>query len=146
MKKMIKLAAVVLLLAVVATSCKKYPEGPAFTLKSKKARVEGDWSIESVKVNNNDVTSFFLGIAPGYKLAMTKDGNYTVTTNSGEQDKGTWKFGDKKETIIQTSTKNKDSAGNYEVTTSTILKLEDDAMWLKSTSSGGDVTETHFKQ
>jgi hypothetical protein len=146
MKKTIKLMAFVLLLAVVATSCKKYPEGPSMSLRTKKSRVAGDWTIESVKYNNSDVTSAYVALVPGFKMTMTKDGNYTVTTNAGEADTGTWKFDDKKENITSTSTKNKNSSGAYETSTSKILKLENDAMWVSETDSNGNITETHYKQ
>jgi hypothetical protein len=146
MKKTIKLMTLVLLLAVMTVSCKKYPEGPSMSLRSKKSRVAGDWTIESVKFNNNDVTSAYVALVPGFKMTMTKEGNYTVTSNSGELDTGTWKFDDKKENIISTSTKNKNSSGAYESSTVAVLKLENDAMWVKQTSGNGDITETHYKQ
>lgn len=146
MKKTIRLVALVLLLAVVAVSCKKYPEGPSMSLRTKKSRVAGDWTIESVKYNNSDVTSVYVALVPGFKMTMTKDGAYTVTTNAGEQDTGTWKFDDKKENITSTSTKNKNASGAYLTSTSKILKLENDAMWVSETDSNGNITETHYKQ
>ena len=50
-----------LVLAIFLTTCKKYPDGPAFSLRSAKARIAHSvWAVEYYEVNNIDSTSFFL--------------------------------------------------------------------------------------
>lgn len=43
--------------ASILSTCKKYPDGPAFSLRTKRARVIGTWSVESFSVNGEDSTS-----------------------------------------------------------------------------------------
>lgn len=51
---------VLLLLIGFAASCKKFPEGPAITFRSKKNRVEGAKEIESYTVDGADSLSYLM--------------------------------------------------------------------------------------
>ncbi len=54
MKKIsILLLLCVMLFAIPA--CQKYEDGPMFSLRSKKARVDGDWRVTKLEFNNNNV-------------------------------------------------------------------------------------------
>ena len=95
-------------LAVVATlmmgtSCKKYEEGPSFSLISKKARISNTWTIEKTVASNGTVTEWSASDRDAYTLEMKKDGTYTTKYNFGSttlEGTGTWEFGDKKESVI----------------------------------------------
>ena len=126
--------------AVSFTGCKKYEDGPALTLLTKKMRVTGDWKIEQVLVNNVDQTSAFTSFAgANYMVSIKKDGTYTISGNW--TDNGTWKFSDDKSEFITLSSQT-GSTEDHE----TILKLKNKEFWLKSTDSSGNTTEVHYAQ
>lgn len=129
-----------LLLGVGFTSCKKYPDGPAISLKSKKARVENTWVIEQAIRNGNDVTSDY----SIYTLKLNKDGdaNLKATVDFGGgfvyqgNTDGTWEFNSNKTNIIF-DYENNDFDNVYQ-----ILKLKTDELWIREI--GGE-DELHLK-
>ncbi|MBA3665257.1 MAG: hypothetical protein H0W61_13750 [Bacteroidetes bacterium] len=138
MKSIIKMALVVILLASITTSCSKYQDGPKFSLLTKKARLTGDWKIDKVTYNGNDVTSFVVaGIGANAVLDIEKDGNYKQSGN--DPDDGKWKFGEDKDDVYFTSNK----AGSKEEAYR-ILRLKSKELWLRQTESNGDVTIIHY--
>jgi hypothetical protein len=138
-KQIFRLAALLMLTAVVITGCKKYEEGPSISLLSKKSRLAGDWKIEQVLVNGSDQTSAYNLLAgSNYVMSISKDGTYKVTGNW--TDDGTWKFSSDKTQLISKS----NTAGSTENTT-TITKLKSKELWTKETENG-TTTEMHYKQ
>lgn len=137
MKKTLKLSVILLGFALIfgTTSCKKYQEGPAISFRSKKARVANTWVVEKSIVDGKEESTSPLS---GFVFEFTKDGKYNFTADETSYDKGTWDFGDKKETIVMTNE-------NGDKNTATILKLKNKELWTKETISG--VTfETHYKE
>jgi len=53
MKKIGIILSIVAGFAILFTACGKYEEGPAFNLKTKKARIVGTWGIKEITVNGN---------------------------------------------------------------------------------------------
>ena len=49
-----------LLVAFCFTDCKKYPEGPTFSLRTKMARITGVWDVEYYEASGIDSTSYVL--------------------------------------------------------------------------------------
>ena len=39
------------------TSCKKYPDGPEFSLRTRKERLANTWKVDNYKINGTDFTS-----------------------------------------------------------------------------------------
>jgi len=77
MKKIICAFAIVF---VLFPSCKKYQEGPAFTLITKKARLSNTWILESYFENNQDKTSDALIAFKDFHLVLDKNNmKYTKT-------------------------------------------------------------------
>lgn len=114
-------------------SCSKYEEGPAISLRSKKARVANTWKIESAYRNGNDVTADY----DQYQLQMTTNGdaklvalytsgNFTVEYETD----GTWKFSDDKETLVL-DFNNDEADTRYQ-----ILRLKEKELWLRE--EGGE--------
>lgn len=123
------------------TSCGKYEDGPDFTLRSKKARIAGSWTLDKFIEDGVDLTSQVT--ASGYSISFdfTKDGSYSeaeyvsgqpVGTNSG-----TWKLSLNKENLVVTYL-------GGTVTAYTILRLTNSELWLQETY-GGNITEIHLK-
>ncbi len=129
---------------VLFASCGKYTDGPGFSLRSKKSRVVGEWTVESAVQAGVDITS---SITSGgtVNLTFTKDGVYTYAYDytvfgqhlSGTLN-GTWDFSDDKVTLDI-----KDGSGS--TSSSKILRLTNKELWLEETDSNGSTYEVHYK-
>ncbi len=79
------------------TSCQKYEEGPAFTLKSKTARLTQEWQVISF---NGEVAEVDDDV---YILEFSNDGDFeeTILYADGTDNIriGTWEWQDSKETV-----------------------------------------------
>lgn len=138
MKIILKLFIVFTLFIGFTTSCKKYVDGPAFSLRTKKARLCGDWKIQSVTVNGNDMTSAFNTLlGANYVLDIEKDGGYKATGTFS--DDGKWSLGEDGDDVYFTSSK----PGSLEQA-NRILRLKNKELWLKQTGYNGDVTITKY--
>lgn len=134
MKNLRILSIAILAVTFVLGSCSKYEEGPALSLRTKKARVANTWktdkyvTADGTEVAANDEST----------SEYTKDGNVTITTGSVSFT-GTWEFNDDKTGIVTTF----DTGGFSSTTTSIIIKLENDEMWL---ADEGDynASEDHY--
>ncbi len=78
------------------TSCSKYDDGPAFSLRSKTARLTGEWEVK--EINGQSPSS------DGEELIFEfeKDGDFQFTyayDNYSYSYKGDWEWEDNKETI-----------------------------------------------
>ncbi len=115
-------------------SCNKYPDGPAFSLRTRTQRVANTWKIENYTVNGNDYTS----LVADYTETFSKDGNYSYSWGSFAGT-GTWHFeNDDKEIQI-------DGTSNQSDHRLIILKLEEKTFWYYY-MDGGDRKEYHFIQ
>ncbi len=114
------------------TSCKKYPDGPTISLRSRKERISNNWKVENYKINGSDFTS----IVTNYKETFTKEGNYSYSWDllNGS---GTWKLQNNDEEIKLTGSESQTSRTLF------ILKLEEDSFWYYS-MNGSDKHELHF--
>ncbi|MCK9480292.1 MAG: lipocalin family protein [Bacteroidia bacterium] len=109
-------AATLMFVAVNFTSCKKYEEGPSMSLRSKKARLAGEWKLDKVIYNGKDITSEFLQLMGTVELNIEKDGTAEMFYGT-QRDESTWEFNSGKDKVIFTDTRDK------ETTTLTILRL-----------------------
>jgi len=138
MKKMKNLKQYVML--VVFTSimfigfqgCKKYPDGPLISFKSRTERVSNSWKVDNYKINGNDYTS----LVTGYTELFTKDGSYSYKFGliSGT---GTWVFQNNDAEIRITGTDNQSTVTLH------IQKLEDKQFWYYI-MDGNDKKEFHM--
>lgn len=81
-------------------SCRKYDEGPAFSLRSKKQRVANVWEIETYLVNGEDKTSTIDSMFLTFEFR--KDGAYQELMSHSHMyyiDNGSWRFIEDKEAI-----------------------------------------------
>ena len=113
-------------------SCKKYPEGPIFSLRSRAERVANTWKVDNYKKNGNDFTS----LLADYTETYTKDGGYSYIMNS-IGGTGTWAFQNKDNEILLTGTSNQSTY------TLIILKLEEKEFWYYY-MDGTDKKEFHM--
>lgn len=138
MKKInILLFAVLSVALFSASSCKRYEEGPGFSLRTPKARLVNTWEIEKYLVNGQDVSSQFLPLLGSHSLEFTKDGKYEWLIDGGRE-VGTWSFDSKKERIEM------QEDGSTEKFSQKILKLTNNEFWIED-MDGADKYEVHYK-
>ncbi len=138
------LLSIAVICGIAIASCKKYEEGPAMSLRSKKARIAGEWTIDKVYFNGTDVTSSFMPSGTTYKMTIDKGGSWNdATTNSSgtTTSKGTWEFVDKKENLKMVT----EGSGDADGDTSIIVKLKNKELWFDQ-KSGSNTTRIQMKQ
>lgn len=118
------------------TSCKKYEEGPALSLRSKTARVANTWKVESYTINGADNTQSLNSI--NYTEFYDKDGNYSYSTSVGSGS-GKWEFQSDKEQIKRSGVSGQSSETLY------ILKLKEKEFWYYYLD-GNDRHEVHLME
>ena len=84
-------------------ACSKYPNGPKFTLLTKKSRMVNDWKLISYLINGNE----FINSEPETSLVIEKDGTYSRTETQtvlgqiqSTFEHGTWMFNDDKTSLM----------------------------------------------
>ncbi|MBL4706273.1 MAG: hypothetical protein JKY54_17225 [Flavobacteriales bacterium] len=100
------------------SSCGKYEDGPSFTLRSKNARLTGEWEV--VKIGTQNIT--------GYEVIweFSKDGDWDQTVDYGSYSytyAGDWEWKSSKEEIEITQG---GSSSRFE-----ILRLTNKELWLE---------------
>ncbi|MBI3509393.1 MAG: hypothetical protein HY064_01935 [Bacteroidetes bacterium] len=130
----------------VFSSCKKYEDGPALSIHTKKGRVAGDWEVEKYMEDGVDKTSDYRSIIASEDLKNSKDGTYTISETATSlfgggttSDAGTWEFINSKDDMRTLSNQSGAVAD-----TAQIIRLTNKEMWTKSVS-GSPVIETHYK-
>ena len=122
----------IILIGFITPSCKKYPDGPMFSLRSRTERVANTWKVDNYKRNGTDYTSSM----SGYTETYTKEGNYSYTWHffGGA---GKWEFQNNDKEIRITGVNGQSSRTLY------ILKLEEKQLWYYY-MDGGDKMEFHM--
>lgn len=124
-----------LVLLLIFTSCSKYPDGPAFSLLTKKERLCNDWVLVEREINGD----IFEEGSVKTKMSIEKDGSYSISSTinqlgqlQGEHEHGMWKFDDTKKLLYLY---NKDASGSNENNdpdrTYTIMELRNKKLRLK---------------
>ncbi|PLX03120.1 MAG: hypothetical protein C0594_10945 [Marinilabiliales bacterium] len=161
-RKVLSISAILLGIILILGSCSKYEEGPAFSLRTKKARLAGDWQIEKMFVDGEEVDltpdTDSLGFSLGLDVitfTFEKDGSGEISLNVmgfSLDMPYDWEFGDSKETLIITMSSTDgmsldmgggDSSMIPDNTEMTILRLTNDELWLEFDQEG-TTSEIHF--
>jgi len=130
--KILIFLSIVFISAITLTGCKKYEDGPAFSLNTKKARITNQWKLTEETINGAQHT------ISSEKIDIKKDKSYVITW-SGSSETGNWEFSSDKESI--TFTPNGSSSSD----TYKILRLKNNELWLQSTS-GSYIFEYHYEK
>ncbi len=114
--------------------CKKYDDGPTFSLRSREERISNTWRIDRAMNGSDDVTSAF----DQYELRLTKDHDASLTatytlfgTDFSFTTSGTWSFENKDEDL-RLDFEDGDADETYQ-----ILRLKETELWLRE--KGGDL-------
>lgn len=114
-------------------SCKKYPDGPFISFRSRTERVSHAWKVGSYTLNGTDLT----GTMNTYVETYTKDGNYSYSWYIlGGTSK--WSFQNKDKEIQL------NGVSSHSARTLTILKLEDTAFWYYYMDGNNNRNEFHM--
>ncbi|MDP1803292.1 MAG: hypothetical protein Q8L81_18160 [Bacteroidota bacterium] len=126
--KTILLSLFALISLITFDSCKKYPDGPTLSLRTKTGRVSNVWKVEKCTKNGADITAS----KNDRTYEFRKDGVFIYTSGS-KTEQGSWAFINKKEWLdVKTSDPYK-----WE-----ILRLKEKEMWVRE--NDGDVFEYHL--
>ncbi len=138
MKKLIVLSLVAVFFTAMF-SCKKYEEGPAVSLRTKKARLCQTWRLskafQDVQVGEEDLTDNY---PIDWEITYKKDGTWSSISN-GNDNTGKWEFDSKKESIRVTT----DGAPSEIPEVFDIVKLKKDEFWYTQTVFD-EVIEFHW--
>lgn len=115
------------------SSCSKYEEGPALSLRTKKGRITNNWKLVKYISNGVDVP---LGTTT-ITIDIKKDDTYSMSYGSYTE-VGTWAFSSSKEEV--TFTGNASSTADKH----TIIKLKGKEFWTKQVD-GTDTDEYHYE-
>ena len=133
-----------LILCISITSCKKYEDGPAISLMSKKARIANIWTVDTYYLNGKDMTTEYRQLISRDKLVIFQSGNFEYSELSTwswavPNYTGKWKFIDDKESVEMTP-------DNPAVKTKTlkILRLKNKQLWLKEQVTPDSLVEYHY--
>jgi hypothetical protein len=108
-------------------SCKKYDDGPSFTLLTKKMRITGEWKFSSAYLNGSSITSAVRkDLGEGYVWSIKNNGTYSE--NANVNDAGIWKFIDDKEAVRFTSSDTLIDPYEYR-----IRRLTNKDLWFETT-------------
>lgn len=126
MKALKSLSLAVLSITFVLGSCSKYEEGPLLSLRTKKARITGEWKVDRY-VDEDGTESNPGTFDEAARLELTKENTLSMKIDGDEVANGTWEFTSSKEGVIfDISIFGLPSdASTYQ-----IIKLENDEMWL----------------
>ena len=139
MKRIVKIFAVIAVLGISFSSCKKYEEGPGLRFRSKKARVEGEWTLSTVSENGVDQPQSSDDLDDIYKF--TKDGKMEFQDPGNATISGTWKFDSKKEKVTLSFS----FSGQAFTQVTTILKLKNNELKWEYTDGTDKYIETYTK-
>lgn len=114
----------VMILAVSGlNSCKKYPDGPGFSLLSKKTRLQGKWDLQqTVHADGTTTTDPYK-----YVLEIKKGGTFTYSEGNISA-AGKWEFSSDKEQVTFTG-------GAGVSGTLKIRRLKNRHLWLQDETS-----------
>lgn len=125
MNKIKFLPVIFLFIIIIFGACKKYDEGPAFSLRSKTDRLKGEWLCQGI-YKNGDVIDTMQTFADSYKLQFYADGN-GISYFGAWNFYFTWSFSTNKTSVLWLMTE--DGAKQESMD---IIKLTHDDFWFIS--------------
>ena len=124
-------------LALHTSSCKRYEEGPAFTLRTAKARLVNTWEIEKYMVNGEDITALVLPFFGENSLEFSRDNRYEWNIG-GINQKGKWSFIENRDKVEMLED------GDSIKFSQKIIKLTNNEFWVEDQEDGDNI-EVHYK-
>lgn len=142
MKHLLKIS--LLALCISFASCKKYEDGPPFSLMTKKARISNIWAVDKYYLNGVDKTIEYRQLIVREKLVFFQSGNFEYNELSNwswavPSYSGKWALINNKENLEMIP-------DNSAVSTKTfrILRLKNKELWLEQTFKPDSIAEYHY--
>jgi hypothetical protein len=148
---------VLIIIAVGISGCKKYPDGPLFSLYTRQHRVVGTWHVQYFSINGYDSTEYLKSnpLYGSYQFSKSRHGglNFVYLSNDYRNSaEGNWSFDNNDEYIkidvLYTIPENKHlNIGplGFESARWHIQRLKENEMWLKNNYSDGREYFVKFK-
>lgn len=155
-----KISFLFFLSSLIIFSCKKYPDGPAFSFRSPSQRIIGAWNLKAYLINGNDSISKFSNytVIPGLDLkdpGINDTSGYLIRggidTNLYVSNIGLYELKNKNRDLVLTSTKKVNPMNldgplmSSEIISYKILRLMQDELWLQTDYSGSSY-ELHYER
>jgi len=141
--KTLRLFVLFSILFLFVGGCKKYPDGPVLSLRTRKHRLCENWKRVKEYENGTDITPQVMPIIYSESRNIFTDGSfsYNLVTNNGTVSySGSWSFSTD-QTIVFFSY----YAGATPVNDAfLILRLKEGDLWMQNTAVTGDVYQYHF--
>jgi hypothetical protein len=118
LKKLLTAVCLLFLAAPLFQHCKKYEEGPMFSLRTKTERLSNNWKVENYTINGTDFTS----LVSSYTETFTTDKKYSYDWGILDGD-GTWAFQNSYQEVKLSGSSAFDGRVLF------ILKLEEKNLW-----------------
>jgi hypothetical protein len=125
-----------MIVCLIVASCNKYEEGPSFSLRTKKARLNGEWQLESYYENGEDKTSSVASVYADFVMQFFKDGAY-VEWYRNVPAEGTWTFVNNKSAV-------RTVINQADIDTIEIIRLTHTEFWHRE-ENGNTVREYRWK-
>lgn len=128
----LSLMAIAIIGLTIMTSCRKYEDGPGFSLRTKKARLTGEWKMTHVKENGESVSLDGISIRIEYK----KNDTFIQTVSFDDETEsiaGTWEFSNKKDKIYFTYDEDKSYTESFNIT-----RLTNKELWVYNEYNDGN--------
>jgi hypothetical protein len=134
--KTFKLIILLLIAGIFFNSCKKYEDGPAISLKTKKMRLCRKWLLTEGTLDGNTLRFSDYMYTDEYEYKT--NGKYIIIGEDARKAKpsyleGTWSFSDKKENLVHSIYTNNSETLN-------ILRLTSKDLWLSQETGLGRLT------
>ncbi len=146
MKKLFVLFSIITT-ALLLSECKKYPEGPSVSFRSKKERIANNWKLSKYYENDVDLTANFNTVYTKFSFNTTKGGDYTISRQiyslANTTESGTWTLASDKKTF-SLFPKSITVGAVPNSSSWQILKLYEKELWLRNFDSNGKKTEYHL--
>lgn len=149
MRRIIVFTLIIFMLATTFASCRRYENGPAFSLRSVKTRLAGEWHLSDLQVNDSHDENLY-AVEANSILTINKDGSFSYeikSIRSVASSEGVWSLNDEKNILILTVLDSINGNFNRDYT---ITRLSNSEMWLVDESieySGmDDMIERRFEK
>lgn len=123
------------IISIIGSSCKKYENGPDFSLLPAKERLANSWKLSSYSEDGVDKTDLFNSLFQNAIFNIESDGGYTLTYKAAGvvsySETGTWRFINNKKDFETNPTSGTGSIGTHH-----ILKLKDKELWYYDMDNG----------
>ncbi|GDX52397.1 hypothetical protein LBMAG27_14440 [Bacteroidota bacterium] len=155
-----KISCLFILSLLINFSCKKYPDGPTFSLRSPSQRIIGAWKLKVYMINGTDSINIFsnYNIIPGMDFkdpGINDTSSYLIRggmdTNIYVTNIGLYELKNKKTELVLTSTKIVNSMNldgplmSSAIIIYKILRLKQNELWLQTDFSGSSY-ELHYER